>query len=231
LSYTQLSVVQIISLISSLLPIVFFIWFCTKTHIKGFWVIFLYSIVSLISDFFLSSDWGSNHTFLLWNIYTILEYSILSFFFYIIIKLRLIRALIIIISALFFIVFIILIRSINIQFNSVLSFFSQANILGLCLVYIFSSMKQNSESLDILNPLFLIVIALLLYVACTLFLFIIANKLSPQEMAKYWGGITVYNNILTNLLFSASFLLYRFQHKNPPPESHSVDFTSSKNDR
>ena len=84
--------------------------------------------------------------------------------------------------------------------------------------------------MDILSPLFLIVIALLLYVACTLFLFIIANKLSAKEMAKYWGSITVYNNILTNLLFSAAFLLYRFQHKNPPSERHTVDFTSP-NDR
>jgi uncharacterized membrane protein YeiB len=194
-------------------------------------VIFLYSIVSLLSDVFLSSSWGSHHTFFLWNIYTIVEYSFLSFFFYLTIKLRLIRVLIFIISIVFFIVFVALIKSINIQFNSVLSFFSQVTILGLCLVYIFASMKQNSESLDILNPLFLIVIALLLYVACTLFLFIIANKLSAEEMAKYWRSITVYNNILTNLLFSAAFLLYRFQLKNPPPESHSVDFTSPKNDR
>jgi uncharacterized BrkB/YihY/UPF0761 family membrane protein len=91
-------------------------------------------------------------------------------------------------------------------------------------------MNQNTQSLSILNPGFLIVIAMLLYVAFTLFLFIIANKLSEDEMAKYWRSITVYNNILTNLLFSVAFLLYRFQHKNPTPESHSVDFTSP-NDR
>jgi len=223
-------VVQIISLISSLLPIVFFILFCTKTKIKGLWVIFLYSTVSFLFDAFSGSDWGSDHTFLLWNIYTIVEYSFLSFFFYITIRLRLVRAIIVIVSTVLFIVFFVLLKGINIQFNSILSFFSQVSILGLCLVYIFTNMKQNTESLDILNPLFLIVIALLLYVACTLFLFIIANNLSPAEMAKYWRNITVYNNILTNLLFSAAFLLYRFQHKNPPPESHSVDFTSP-NDR
>jgi hypothetical protein len=49
-------------------------------------------------------------------------------------------------------------------------------------------------------------------------------------MTKYWRSITVYNNILTNLLFAVAFLLYRFQHKNPTPESQSVDFTSP-NDR
>ena len=88
----------------------------------------------------------------------------------------------------------------------------------MCLVYLFYKHETNYRIIRyILNPLFLIVIALLLYVACTLFLFIIANKLSEKEMDKYWGDITVYNNILTNLLFSAAFLLYRFQHKNPDP--------------
>ena len=191
--------VQFFSLISSLLPIVFFVLFCFKTRIKGFWVIFVYSIASLLSDFIISSVWGSNHRVLLWNIYTIIEYSILSLFFYLTIKLRLIRTLIILISTIYFILFLILSKNIHVQFNSILSFFSQVIILGLCLVYLFISIKQIPESIEIVNPLFLIVIALLLYVACTLFLFIIANKLSAKEMDQYWGGITVYNNIVTNL--------------------------------
>jgi len=223
-------VVQFFSLISSLLPIVFFVLFCSKTRIKGFWVIFVYSIASLLSDFIISSAWGSNHRVFLWNIYTIIEYSILCLFFYLTIKLRFIRTLIILISTIYFILFLILSKNIHVQFNSILSFFSQVIILGLCLVYLFISIKQIPESIEIVNPLFLIVIALLLYVACTLFLFIIANKLSAKEMDQYWGGITVYNNIVTNLLFSAAFLLYRFKRKNPIPENHTVDFTSP-NDR
>jgi len=223
-------VVQLFSLISSLLPISLFILFCTKTDIKGLWVIFFYLIVSFFSDSFLNSKWGINHTFVLWNIYTIVEYAILSLFFYLTLKLRSVRTLIVVISTIYFIVFIIMIKSIDVQYNSVLSFFSQVIILGLCLVYFFTSISQTSATVSILSPLFLVVIALLLYVACTLFLFIIANKLSAKEMDKYWGGITVYNNLLTNLLFSAAFLLYRFKRKNPIPENHTVDFTSP-NDR
>jgi len=147
-------VIQIISSISSILPIVFFILFCTKTNEKGLWVIFLYSIFSSVSDSLVSSQWGSHNTFLLWNIYTIVEYSFLSYFFYLTIKRRSVRVLITVISALFFIVFFILLKSINIRFNSILSFFSQAIILVLCLVYIFTSMNQNTESLNILNPVF-----------------------------------------------------------------------------
>jgi len=53
--------------------------------------------------------------------------------------------------------------------------------------------------------------------------------LSPKEMNDYWV-INNYSNILTNILFSTAFLLYRYQNKKHTPESHSVDYTSP-NDR
>ncbi len=204
--------------------------FCTKTHIKGFWVIFFYSIASLVSDVFLSSsEWASSHKFFMWNIFTIVEYILLSYFFYLTITQRSIRLLIVVISIIYFILFIVLNKSIHDQFNSFLSFVSQVIILILCLVYFISSTKHNTESLDILNPLFLVVFALLLYVASTLFLFIIANHLSESELNKYWR-ITNFSNILMNLLFSAAFVLYRVQNKKRPYENRPVDFTSP-NDR
>ena len=218
-----------ISIISSLLPIVFFILFCLKTNIRGLWVIFFYCLASLLSDIFLGVGWGLHHQYFIWNAYTLVEYLLLVYFFYVTIKLRLIRSLIIIISVAYFITFLLLNKGTNNQFNSVLSFISQLIILALCLIYILSSMAQISESINILSPSFLIVIGILLYVACTLFLFIIANQLTEEQKNKYWG-ITYYSNLLTNLLFSTAFLLYRYQNKKLPPESHNVDFTSP-NDR
>jgi len=204
--------------------------FCTKTHIKGFWVIFFYSIASLVSDVFLSSsEWASSHKFFMWNIFTIVEYTLLSYFFYLTITQRSIRLSIVVISIIYFILFVVLNKSIHDHFNSFLSFVSQVIILTLCLVYFISSTKHNTESLDLLNPLFLVVVALLLYVASTLFLFIIANHLSDSELNKYWR-ITNFSNILMNLLFSAAFVLYRVQNKKRPHENRSVDFTSP-NDR
>ncbi len=219
-----------ISLLSSLLPIIFFILCCLKTQIRGFWVIFIYSIASLISDGFLaSSEWAADNKFFLWNIFTLVEYYLLSYFFYLSIKVRLIKWLIVLFSFLFLVVFIILHKTIHYQYNSILSFISQVTIITLCLTYFVSKMRNPTESMDILNPEFLIVIALLLNIACTLFLFVMTSHLSDQEMNEYWR-ITNYSNILTNLLFSTAFLLYRFQNKKPPSENHSVDFTSP-NDR
>ena len=204
--------------------------FCLKTREKGLWVIFFYTIASLLADFAVSSKWGTQNTIRIWNLYTVVEFTILSLFFYIVVNVRSLRVLLTLFVIIFYSIFFIQIGKITIQYNSVLSFFSQAIILVLCLTYLFTGMKNNAQAIDILNPIFIAVVALLLYVASTLFLFIIANKLSEKEMNEYWSSITQYSNILTNVLFSIAFLLDRFQHKPTPIENHPVDFTSA-NDR
>jgi hypothetical protein len=224
-------VVPKISLLSSLLPIAFFILFCFKTSLKGFWVIFIYCTTSILFDVFVAaSAWGMQHKLLLWNVYGIFEFLILAFFYFLVTKQRLIRLLIILFSVLYLIFFSLSYRSDNDQFNSMMSSIGSVIILILSLSYIITSLAPSSIPVDVFTPIFLIVVGILFYVSSTLFLYLIANNLSNEEMQNYWR-INDYSNILTNIIFSASFLLYRFQHKNPPPESHSVDFTSSKNDR
>jgi len=230
LSNIYIEVVSKISLLSSLLPIVFFILFCFKTSIKGFWVIFIYCATSILFDGFVAvSPWGLEHKLLLWNVYAIFEFLILGYFFFLVTKQRLIKILIILFSLLYLIFFFLSYKSDNDQFNSMMSSIGSVIILILSLTYIITTLGPTSIPVDIFTPIFLIVVGILFYVASTLFLYLIANNLSNDEMEKYWR-INDYSNILTNIIFSAAFLLYRFQHKNPPPESQTVDFTSP-NDR
>jgi hypothetical protein len=91
-------------------------------------------------------------------------------------------------------------------------------------------MKLTAEPTTLFSPTFLIVIALLLYVASTLFLYIIAGQLAEKEREKYWS-INNVSNIITNLIFSVAFFLNRYQKKNPFPENAAVDFTSFPDDR
>jgi nicotinamide riboside transporter PnuC len=100
----------------------------------------------------------------------------------------------------------------------------------LCVTFFAISMKLSAESLNLFSPVFLIVVALLLYVASTLFLYIIASRLSAKEMREYWS-INHVSNIITNLIFSVAFFLNRYQKKNPFPEKAAVDFTSFPDDR
>jgi hypothetical protein len=223
-------VVQKLSLLSSLLPIIFFILFCFKTSIKGLWVIFIYNTTSFFFDVFAAaSAWGTHHKLLLWNVYGMFEFLIMAYFFYLVTKQRFQRILILIFSALYLIFFCLSYRSDSDQFNSMMSSIGSVIILILSLSYIITSLGPSSIPVDVFTPVFLIVVGILFYIASTLFLYLIANNLSADEMQKYWR-INDYSNILTNVIFSSAFLLYRFRHKNPTPESHSVDFTSP-NDR
>jgi hypothetical protein len=139
------------------------------------------------------------------------------------------RILILIFSTLYFIFLLLFFKADNDQFNSILNAIGSVVILVLSLSYFMYIMKPTTEPVNIFTPVFLIVIALLLYVASTLFLFIIAGRLSQEEMKHYWIILSL-TNILVSLIFSTAFLLVRFQKKSSPPENRIVDFTSP-NDR
>ena len=219
-----------IRLLSSLLPIVFFVIFCKRKASKELWVFFIYCIISFGFDMFLSvSAWASVHRYFIWNVYGILEIGFLSYFFYLVINQRLIR-LLIVLFALCFIVFSLLYSKTDTDlYNSTMSSVGSVLILILTLCYIMNSMKQTEEPINIFHPVFLIVIALLINVSSTLFLIIISNHLTINEMEKYWN-ISNYSNILMNSIYSSAFILFYNQHKPKPTESNFVDFTSP-NDR
>lgn len=220
-----------ISILSALLPITLFLLFCFKCNKRGLWVIFLYTVLSFLFDVFLvSSPWALENRYLVWNIFAILEYCMLSYFYYLIINNRLIKLIIVIFSAVYLIAFFLLVSSSDERFNSILSALSSVFMLFLSLTFFVVTMKSSQEPVNLFSPIFLIVIALLLYVASTLFLYIIANRLTTKEMEQYWS-INHVSNILTNIIFAAAFLLFRFQKNNPIPERTTVDFTRIPDDR
>jgi hypothetical protein len=174
--------------------------------------------------------WAYEHRFLIWNIFAILEYALLTYFFYLVINSRLIRFLIVIFSLFYLAIFIFYSKSDKDQFNSIVSALGSVIILILSLCYFIIALKPTDIPItNIFTPRFLIVIALLLYVASTLFLYIIASKLSEKEMLQYWS-INTYAGILTSLIISMAFIVFKYERQHPPSENHSVDFTSP-NDR
>jgi uncharacterized BrkB/YihY/UPF0761 family membrane protein len=90
-------------------------------------------------------------------------------------------------------------------------------------------MKPSSIPTNIYTPVFVIVFAMILSISSTLFLTVVSNQFTINEMQKYWN-ISSYANILMNLIVSSAFILFYNQHKPKPPESNFVDFTSP-NDR
>jgi hypothetical protein len=195
------------------------------------WVIFLFCLVSIFFDFFLSfSKQAIDHRYFIWNIFSIVEYLFIGYFFYIILDYRLIRVLIWVFSLFYLLYFLFYLKFELTKFDSQLSAVESVLFLILSLVYFMNIMKPTVEpAKNIFTPVFLIVVGLLLFVSSTLFLFVVTSYLSEKEMAQFWI-INTYANILTSFIFSAAFLLLYIQKKSPPPENRYVDFTS-QNDR
>jgi len=223
-------VLQKFSLISSLLPIIFFLLFCLRTREKGLWVIFFYTLMSFLFDvFLLLTMWGITYKFILWNIFILVEFSFLSYFFYLIITARLIRSLIILSSIVFLVVYFLYASTDKERYNSLISAIEAVILLILSLSYFMIMMKPSAEPVNIFTPILLVVFSILLYLTSTLFLYIIANNLTPTQFDKYWS-INYYANILCNLIYSFAFFLYGYQKKSLTHENHIVDYTSP-NDR
>ena len=190
------------------------------------WVFFIYILTSLIFDLFLtSSTWATNHRFLIWDLFGIVEMAFLSYFFYLIINLRIIRLLIVILSCLYWVYALFHFELSNGQYNSTTNVIGTLIILIFSLSYFVKVMRPTAEAINIFTAEFFLVCALLLNVSSTLFLTIISNRLTANEMMKYWS-INNYSLILTNIIVSIAFLVSYSQHKSTPPESRYVDFTN-----
>ena len=217
-----------IRVLSSLIPIIFFVLFCKKKATKEYWVFFLYLTISSVIDLVLATSlWATNNRYLLWNFYGFLENVLLSYFFYLIIRQRFIRILIPFFCLIYLVVFLLNHKSNNTNLNSYMSAFGSVTLLILCVCYFINSMKSISQPVNIFSPIFIIVVALLFNVSSTMFLNIIANMLTSNQMKDYWV-INNYSIILLNFIIATAFLKLYFQQKSIPPENHSLDFTSPK---
>jgi hypothetical protein len=175
--------------------------------------------------FLFATPWTRRYVFDIWALGDLFQVAILSWFFYLIIEQRSLR---IVIQALF--VFYVIFFSLNFRtdnevYRSTVTVISYVVILLLCLFYIANILKPSANNLNILSPIFIIAIALLSGVSCTLFLHIVANHLTLKELGKYWE-INYYAGILLNLLLCWAFVLFYRQNKSKTPENHIVDYTS-----
>ncbi len=154
----------------------------------------------------------------------------LSYFFFLIIQNRKIKLLILFFAVIYLILFVFLASTSDDHFNSILSAVGSVFLLTLCLIYLVHSMRLTTAPVSFFSPVFLIVIALLIYVASTLFLYIVASQLTEKEMDQYWS-INHIVNILINVIASLAFISVRTQSKNPTPENQQLDFTPFSDDR
>ena len=222
----MLRIISILSLLSPLFAALCFLLFCLRCRDNGLWLIFIYVLMSFISDIFnLSLPRSEVLTYL--PIFTILEYVLLSAFLFIALTGKKIHVVVKYLTiAVTILLLIIYFRSDKTNFDSISASIESIIIITLSIIYFFEKVNDEQNTFIFNSSYFWVVFAFLIYMAGTLFLFIIAG----QNIDKYWF-INNFFNIITNLLFCIAFLVQRFGPKNPSSDLPPVDFTSTPNNR
>jgi hypothetical protein len=225
----ETDILKPVSVLSGLLPIVLFLVFLRRNKEAKLWVIFLYTILSLITDILFDALPQENKvsSFYLFSFFTITEFTIFSSFIFLQIKKKALRLFIAFSSIIFYAFAInnLLTRpasSIPISensFDSVPASVESILVILYCILLYFEQMRRPEISFIYSTKVFWVATAFLLYLAATLFLFISTASLTEKEQEAYWP-INLLSNILKNILLSIAFILPK--HKSPSPSDNDL---------
>lgn len=215
-------ILKIVSVLSGLLPIVLFLVFIRRNKEGKLWVIFLYAVLSVITDAAFSAipTDDKNAEFYLFSFFTFIEFTIFAAFIFLQIKTAAIKAFIAISSCVFYglAIYNIVTGQSN-NFDSVPASVECVLLILYCILFFFEQMRNPEVSFIYSSKVFWITTAVLIYLAATLFLFISTAYFTTQEWGSYWS-INYISNILKNVLLSIAFILPK--HKSPPPSDRDL---------
>lgn len=197
-----------LSINSGFLPIIIFLLFLNRNKDDKLWVIFLYTILSLITDYSYNIIGTSKKIeFYIYSFFTVIEFSLGAIFLYFNINSNLFKKILIFCSGLFFVISIYnLFQQEFENFDSLTASVECILIIFFSILFLYDQIKEPELTFISSSKKFWIIVAFFLYLSSTLFLFIYASKLTKHEMSYYWKINFVFN-ILKNVLFSIAFLM------------------------
>lgn len=209
---TITKIIQIIASFSSLLPLIFFFIFQKNNKSKELRVILFYLIYCAANDLVSFYLWQVAHLqiFFLYDIFTVVEFSLFTWYFYKIINNKQFKKLIPF-SILLFIIFSVSLYILlpeNTSFSSPIAGTESVLIIGMCIYYFFDQLKQPNTLMIYSSINFWIIIAFLIYLAGTFFLNIYADSMiTDKAFIKQYILINSSFNILKNILLSVAMLM------------------------
>ena len=171
------------------------------------WVIFLYCVLSLLTELFyflLKSQ-------VVYSSFTMLEFTLFSFFFYSSLNERKFKYIPIIGAALFYIVAIGSFT--NKRFDSLPTSVEALLTITYCILLLYEQIKDPKVVFVYSTKKFWVIIAFFLYFSGTLFLFVYTSTLSEEQRQSYWL-INNFFEMLKNILFCVSFIMKK-RYDNP----------------
>lgn len=204
----------ILAYLAEILPIVFYLIFLKRNRGEGLWVIFLYCILSALTELIFAVTTQP----IVFSSFAVLQFLLISYFFYSSLqdkKLKLIP----ILGVLVFCVFAGLNIS-NKNFDSMSESLASIVFIIYCILLLYEQIKDTSTVFVYYNKKFWVVIAFFLYFSATFFLYIYFSTLSDQQRHTYWV-INNFFEILKNILFSVSFIMKKYVNK--PVDMEFID--------
>ena len=209
---TITKIIQIIASFSSLLPLIFFFIFQRNNKSKELRVILFYLIYCAANDLVSFYLFQVAHLlpFFLYDIFTVVEFSLFTWYFYKIINNKQFKKLIPF-SILLFIIFSVSLYILlpeNTSFSSPIAGTESVLIIGMCIYYFFDQLKQPNTLMIYSSINFWIIISFLIYLAGTFFLNIYADSMiTDKAFIKQYILINSSFNILKNILLSVAMLM------------------------
>lgn len=192
---------------SDCLPIFLFLLLKVKHARLGLWAIFLYTLYSVFNNlfnFFLDQN-SQVSEFLLFRLFTIIEFCAFSVFFLTELRSTFVRKAIKVLMLLFVLYGI---YDYKPSFDSTQTAISAILTIIFSITYFYEQIREPRTLLIYNSSGFWIVVALLIYLSGTFFLFIFSNRyFNDPEFTKIYNAINSSSILLRNILFSIGFLV------------------------
>ena len=191
----------------------FFLLFKLRTKEKSLRVIFVYIIYCSANEF-LTIYFHAYHPeklFILFSVFTIVEFSLFCLFYFYITLNKKIKILILPVWVLFLLFAALdffVVNKMN-DFDSVASGVESILIILMCIYYLVVQIKGSNNLLVYSTTGFWIIITFLIYLCGTFFLYIMAENMINKDRAFRVQYIVINSafNILKNILLSAAMLM------------------------
>lgn len=206
-----------ILLIVHSLPLICFVLF--YKHNKNLFsiLIFIYCFYSILNDlirrFTLPTIFFQNFPkidFIFLSIYTIIEYILLSVYIYNLLRNKILKNVLLLLSVLFLVVaFGNLMYSYNLKSSEIDSIplaISSLILISGSIIYFFETIQNPEITFIYSKPSFWVIVGIMIYFSGTFFLFLQYENLSENDKENFWI-INMICFILKNIFFSISFIL------------------------
>lgn len=210
--------IALLALFTEILPIAFYLVFLKRNKGEGLWVIFLYCILSVLTE--ILPGVIKVEVAILIDCYNIVQFTLFSLFFYLSLREKKFKYIPIVGAAVFYII---AIRNFtNREFDSFSLSLSSIFFIPYCILLLYEQMRDSNIEVVYNNKKFWIIVAFFLYFSGTLFLYIYINTLPEKQRPNYWS-INNFFEILKNILFCVAFIMKKNTRQSYLPDNLDPD--------